>query len=89
MICPLIRSKLSWLRRSRSQTSSGERTRWLQSWGRGKHKDVTDEQDRERESRLTEENKFVELQEEVADETRQAAQRLATDPVVNEPPADE
>ena len=65
-----------WLRRSRSQTSSGERharTRWLQSWGRGKHKDVTDEQDRERESRLTEENKFVELQEEVADETRQLA----------------
>ena len=35
------------------------------------------------------ENKFVELQEEVADETRQAAERLASDPVVNEPPADE
>lgn len=50
---------------------------------------MTDEQDRERESRLTDENKFVELQEEVADETRQAAERLAADPVVNEPPADE
>ena len=50
---------------------------------------MTDEQDRERESRLTDENKFVELQEKVADETRQAAERLASDPVVNEPPADE
>jgi hypothetical protein len=50
---------------------------------------VTDEQDRERESRLTGENKFVELQDEVAEETRQAAERLASDPVVNEPPPDE
>ena len=50
---------------------------------------MTDEQDRERESRTTDENKFVELADEVADETRQAAERLATDPVVNEPPADE
>jgi hypothetical protein len=50
---------------------------------------MTDEQDRERESRVTDENKFVELQEEVADETRQAAERLANDPVVNESPADE
>jgi hypothetical protein len=50
---------------------------------------VTDEQDRERESRLADENKFVELQEEVAEETREAAERLATDPVVNEPAADE
>ena len=50
---------------------------------------MTDEQDRERESRSTDENKFVELADEVADETRKAAERLATDPVVNEPPADE
>jgi hypothetical protein len=50
---------------------------------------MTDEQDRERESRLTDENKFVEMTDEAAEETRQAAERLATDPVVNEPPADE
>jgi hypothetical protein len=47
---------------------------------------MTDEQDRERESQSTDENKFVELQEEVADETKQAAERLANDPIVNEPP---
>jgi hypothetical protein len=62
---------------------------WLQSRAHGNGNDMTDEQDRERESQLTDENKFVELQEEVADETRQAAERLAADPVVNEPPADE
>jgi hypothetical protein len=50
---------------------------------------MTDEQDREQESQKTDENKFVELQEELADETRQAAERLAKDPVVNEAPADE
>jgi len=50
---------------------------------------MTDEQDREQESRRTTENKFVELADEVADETRQAAERLATDPVVNEAPAGE
>ena len=50
---------------------------------------MTDQQDRERESRLSDENKFVELADEVADETRKAAERLATDPVVNEAPADE
>ena len=50
---------------------------------------MTDEQDRERESRSTDENKFVELADEVADETRKAAERLATDPVVNEAPANE
>jgi hypothetical protein len=50
---------------------------------------MTDEQDRERESQSTDENKFVELQEEVADETKQAAERLANDPIVNESPADE
>src|SRR5207249_7233782 len=64
-------------------------TRRLQSRARGNEQGMTDEQDRERESRLTDENKFVEMTEEVADETRQAAERLATDPVVNEPPADE
>jgi len=88
----LIRSKSSWLRRSRShdfERKGHARTRWLQSRARGNENGVTDEQDRERESRLTDENKFVELQEEVADETRRAAERLATDPVVNEPPADE
>jgi hypothetical protein len=72
--------------------SSGERLariKRLQSRARGKEQGMTDEQDRERESRLTDENKFVELQEEVADETRQAAERLANDPVVNESPADE
>jgi hypothetical protein len=50
---------------------------------------MTDEQDRERESRLADENKFVELQEEVADQTRQAAERLASDPVVNDPSREE
>ena len=61
----------------------------LQSRARGNGNGVTDEQDRERESRNTDENKFVELADEVADETRKAAERLATDPVVNEGPADE
>ena len=46
---------------------------------------MTDEQVREQESRATDENKFVELAEKGAEETRQAAERLATDPVVNEP----
>jgi hypothetical protein len=50
---------------------------------------MTDEQDRERESQRDDENKFLELQEEVADKTRQAAERLANDPVVNEAPSDE
>jgi hypothetical protein len=61
----------------------------LQSRAEGNGNGVTDEQDREQESRSTDENKFVELADEVADETRQAAERLATDPIVNEPPADE
>jgi hypothetical protein len=50
---------------------------------------MTDEQDRERESQQTDENKFVELADEVAEETRQAAERLASDPIVNEHPKDE
>jgi hypothetical protein len=61
----------------------------LQSRTEGNGNGVTDEQDRERESRSTDENKFVELADEVADETRQAAERLPTDPIVNEAPADE
>jgi hypothetical protein len=46
---------------------------------------MTDQQDRERESRLSDENKFEEMSDEVAEEQREVAQRLATDPVVNEP----
>jgi hypothetical protein len=47
---------------------------------------MTDQQDRERESRLSDENKFDEMSDEVAEEQRKVAQRLATDPVVNEEP---
>jgi hypothetical protein len=61
----------------------------LQSRAEGNGNGVTDEQDREQESRSTDENKFVELADEVAGETRQAAERLATDPIVNKAPADE
>jgi hypothetical protein len=45
---------------------------------------MTDEQDRERESQQTDENKFVELADEVAEEARETAARLASDPIVNE-----
>ena len=45
---------------------------------------MTDQQDRERESRLSDENKFKELTEEVAEEQRETAVRLASDPIVNE-----
>jgi hypothetical protein len=45
-----------------------------------------DREDRERESRETDENKFVEMTDEVADEQRETAARLAEDPVVNEEP---
>jgi hypothetical protein len=45
---------------------------------------MTDAQDRKRESLLSEENKFVEQTEEVAQEQREKAARLANDPVVNE-----
>ena len=45
---------------------------------------MTDEQDRERESRVTDENKFVELADEVAEQQRETAARLASDPIVNE-----
>jgi hypothetical protein len=63
--------------------------KWLQGRARGNERSMPDEQDRERESQSTDENKFVELQDDIADETRAAAERLANDPVVNEPPADE
>jgi hypothetical protein len=45
---------------------------------------MTDAKDRERESRLKEENKFVEQTEEVAEDQREKAARLANDPIVNE-----
>jgi hypothetical protein len=50
----------------------------------GNEQRMTDAQDRERESRMNEENKFVEQTEEVAEEQREKAARLAKDPVVNE-----
>jgi hypothetical protein len=65
------------------------RSSWLQSRAHGNEQVMTDEQDRERESQQTDENKFVELADETAEETRQAAERLASDPIVNEPPEDE
>ena len=43
---------------------------------------MTDQQDRERESQLSDENKFEEMSDEVAEEQRQVAQRLASDPLV-------
>jgi hypothetical protein len=46
---------------------------------------MTDQEDRERESRLSDENKFQEMTDEVAEEQQQVAQRLADDPIVNEP----
>ena len=61
----------------------------LQSRAGGNETPMTDEQDRELESREADENKFVELTDEVANETRQAAERLATDPIVNEPSRNE
>jgi hypothetical protein len=45
---------------------------------------MTDREERERESQLTDENKFVELADEVAEEQRKTAARLAEDPIVNE-----
>jgi hypothetical protein len=43
-----------------------------------------DQEDRERESQLSDENKFEEMSDEVADEQREVAQRLATDPLVSD-----
>src|SRR5919199_1497567 len=56
----------------------------LQSRAGGNQTAMTDEQDRERESRQTDENKFVELADQVVDEQRENAARLANDPIVNE-----
>jgi hypothetical protein len=50
---------------------------------------MTDQEDRERESQLSDENKFEEMTDEVAEEQRATAARLANDPVVNEPPEEE
>ena len=50
---------------------------------------MTDQQDRERESRATDENKFQQLTDETAEEQERVAERLATDPLVNEPDRDE
>ena len=50
----------------------------------GKEQRMTDAEDRERESRLNEKNKFDDVTEEVAEEQREKAARLANDPVVNE-----
>ena len=50
---------------------------------------MTDQEDRERESRLSDETKFEELADEVEGEQRRTARRLATDPIVTEPPPDE
>ena len=50
---------------------------------------MTDQQDRERESQASDENKFVELAEESSEEAKQAAERLARDPIVNEPERDQ
>jgi hypothetical protein len=47
-----------------------------------------DREDRERESQSTDENKFVEMSDEVAEEQRETAARLAEDPLVNEEPED-
>ena len=45
---------------------------------------MTDEADRERESRLSERTKYEELTDDVAEEQHDAATRLAEDPIVNE-----
>lgn len=45
---------------------------------------MTDQQDRDRESRESEATKFEEMGDETAEEQRHVAERLATDPVVNE-----
>ena len=47
---------------------------------------MTDQEDRERESQRSDENKFVEMTDEVAEEQRETAARLADDPIVNEEP---
>lgn len=48
-----------------------------------------DREDRERESRHSDENKFEAMSDEVAEEQREVAQRLASDPIVNDDDAGE
>jgi hypothetical protein len=50
---------------------------------------MTDQQDRERESQLSDETKFEQMTDEVAEEQRRVAERLARDPAVSEPREDE
>jgi hypothetical protein len=50
---------------------------------------MTDQEDRERESQLSDENKFEEMTDETAEEQKRIAARLANDPLVNEPERDE
>jgi hypothetical protein len=45
---------------------------------------MTDQQDRELESQRSDENKFEEMSDEVADEQREVARRLADDPLVSD-----
>jgi hypothetical protein len=48
-----------------------------------------DREDRERESQLSDENKFEEMTDEVAEEQRQVVQRLANDPLVSDDSSDD
>ena len=51
----------------------------------GNEESMTDQEDRDRESRESDETKFEQMTDETAEEQQQVAERLATDPVVNEP----
>ncbi len=50
---------------------------------------MTDQEDRERESQLTDRTKFEEMTDEMAEEQRETARRIANDPVVERDPDDE
>ena len=47
---------------------------------------MTDQADRERESQLTDRTKFEDMTDEVAEEQREAARRLANDPILEQNP---
>jgi hypothetical protein len=47
---------------------------------------MTDQADRERESQVTERTKFEEMTDDVAEEQREQARRLANDPIVERDP---
>ena len=49
---------------------------------------MTDQEDRERESRESDKTKFEEAAEEEIDEQRQLAAKLGSDPILEEQPAD-